>query len=202
MSWDQTRLLCEFGGANPFSGSGDISYTNNNKNTDWRRQKQNLAQLSARGNERVWPGMPWSRPRCMLSDMRSSPGSCGGCSENRWRDTCLVMNWSRFCVLSPIIPSIIMSIPRCGSSYIMCGRRSCCTVNTCMLNHCLEWYQCQVSVNELISDRQRFDTLIAWPLTRWRHIPNDIMHRVKWRHISVVAMQSPFCRSTRRTVCS
>jgi len=26
--------------------------------------------------------------------------------------------------------------------------------------------------------------------------------RVKWRHISVVAMRSPFCRSTRRTVCS
>jgi len=28
------------------------------------------------------------------------------------------------------------------------------------------------------------------------------IHRVKWRHISVVAMRSPFCRSTRRTVCS
>jgi len=27
-------------------------------------------------------------------------------------------------------------------------------------------------------------------------------HRVKWRHISEVAMRSPFCRSTRRTVCS
>ena len=31
---DQTRLPCEFG-ANPFSGSRNISYTN--KNTDWRR---------------------------------------------------------------------------------------------------------------------------------------------------------------------
>jgi len=29
-----------------------------------------------------------------------------------------------------------------------------------------------------------------------------IIHRVKWRHISVVAMRSPFCRSTHRTVCS
>jgi len=28
------------------------------------------------------------------------------------------------------------------------------------------------------------------------------IHRVKWRHISVVAMRSPFCRSTRHTVCS
>ena len=28
------------------------------------------------------------------------------------------------------------------------------------------------------------------------------IHRVKWRHISVVAMRSPFCRSTRRTVCT
>ena len=28
------------------------------------------------------------------------------------------------------------------------------------------------------------------------------IHRVKWRRISVVAMRSPFCRSTRRTVCS
>jgi len=30
------------------------------------------------------------------------------------------------------------------------------------------------------------------------------INRVKWRHISVVAMRSPFCRSTRRrpTVCS
>jgi len=32
-------------------------------------------------------------------------------------------------------------------------------------------------------------------------LPSSI-HRVKWRHISVVAMRSPFCRSTRRTVCS
>jgi len=30
----------------------------------------------------------------------------------------------------------------------------------------------------------------------------DLIHRVKWRHISVVAMRSPFCGSTRRTVCS
>jgi len=26
------------------------------------------------------------------------------------------------------------------------------------------------------------------------------IHRVKWRHISVVAMRSPFCRSTRRSL--
>ena len=32
--------------------------------------------------------------------------------------------------------------------------------------------------------------------------PAVATHRVKWRHISVVAMRSPFCRSTRRTVCS
>jgi len=28
------------------------------------------------------------------------------------------------------------------------------------------------------------------------------IHRVKWRHIFVVAMRSPFCRSTGHTVCS
>ena len=32
--------------------------------------------------------------------------------------------------------------------------------------------------------------------------PSLRIHRVKWRHISVVAMRSPFCKSTRRTVCS
>jgi len=51
-----------------------------------------------------------------------------------------------------------------------------------------------------------------WPI-RSQHHPNDAIfantlctsrtiHRVKWRHISVVAMRLPFCRSTRRTVCS
>ena len=45
---DQTRFPCEFG-ANPFSGSRDISYTN--KKTDWRRQKQNLPQFTACGNK-------------------------------------------------------------------------------------------------------------------------------------------------------
>jgi len=39
------RLQCEFG-ANPFSGCGDISYTNK-KPTDWRSQKQNLPQFTA-----------------------------------------------------------------------------------------------------------------------------------------------------------
>jgi len=29
-----------------------------------------------------------------------------------------------------------------------------------------------------------------------------LIHKVKWRHISVVAMWSSFCRSTSRTVCS
>jgi len=28
------------------------------------------------------------------------------------------------------------------------------------------------------------------------------IHRLKWRHISVVAVRSPFCRSKRCTVCS
>ena len=44
---DQTRLPCKFG-ANPFSSSGDISYTNK-KTTDWRRQKQNLPKFTACG---------------------------------------------------------------------------------------------------------------------------------------------------------
>jgi len=39
---------CEFG-ANPFSGSRDISHTP--KTTDWRRQKQNLPQFTACGEE-------------------------------------------------------------------------------------------------------------------------------------------------------
>jgi len=44
---DQTRLSCEFG-ANPFSGSRDISYTNK-KQTDGAK-KQNLPQFSACGD--------------------------------------------------------------------------------------------------------------------------------------------------------
>jgi len=32
-----------------------------------------------------------------------------------------------------------------------------------------------VSVNELIPDRQWFNTLIARPLITWRHIPNYIL---------------------------
>jgi len=32
-----------------------------------------------------------------------------------------------------------------------------------------------VSVSDLIPDSQWFNTLIARPLTRWRHIPNDII---------------------------
>jgi len=32
-----------------------------------------------------------------------------------------------------------------------------------------------VTVNQLIFDRQWFNTLIAWSLTRWRHISNDII---------------------------
>jgi len=43
----QTRLPCEVG-AIPFSGSRDISYT---RNTDWRRQKQNLPQFTACGKK-------------------------------------------------------------------------------------------------------------------------------------------------------
>jgi len=46
---DQTRLPCEFG-ANPFSGSRYISYTNKNTDWDWGRQKQNLPQFTTRGN--------------------------------------------------------------------------------------------------------------------------------------------------------
>jgi len=42
---DQTYLQCEFG-ANPFSGSRDISHTNKKKTTDWLRQKQNLQQFT------------------------------------------------------------------------------------------------------------------------------------------------------------
>ena len=42
-----TRLLCEFG-ANPFSGSHDISYTN--QKVTGQRQKQNLTQFTACGN--------------------------------------------------------------------------------------------------------------------------------------------------------
>jgi len=41
---DQARLPCEFG-ANPFSGSRHTSYANK-RNTDWRRQKQNLPHSS------------------------------------------------------------------------------------------------------------------------------------------------------------
>jgi len=42
-----------------------------------------------------------------------------------------------------------------------------------MLNHCLEWYK-WVSTN-VYHERQWFSTLIAWPITRWRQISNDII---------------------------
>ena len=45
---DQTRLPCEFD-INPFSSSGDISYTNKKKTTDWQHQKQNLPQITVFG---------------------------------------------------------------------------------------------------------------------------------------------------------
>ena len=45
---DQTHLPCEFG-TNPFSSSGDISYTN--KKSHRQRQKQNLTQFTACSNE-------------------------------------------------------------------------------------------------------------------------------------------------------
>jgi len=48
---DQTCLPCE-SGANPFIGSGDISYTNK-KTTDWWRQNQNLLQFTACGNKQI-----------------------------------------------------------------------------------------------------------------------------------------------------
>jgi len=32
-----------------------------------------------------------------------------------------------------------------------------------------------VESTNLYHDRQWFNTLIAWPLTRWLHIPNDII---------------------------
>jgi len=68
---DQTCLPCEFG-ANPFSSSRDISYTNK-KTTDWRRQKQNLQQFIACSEElntsltvnnlsnTAWTECPWLR---------------------------------------------------------------------------------------------------------------------------------------------
>jgi len=43
---DQTHLPHVFG-ADPFSGSQDISYTNKKNPTDWRRQIQNLPQFTA-----------------------------------------------------------------------------------------------------------------------------------------------------------
>ena len=57
---DQTRLPCEFG-ANPFSGSRDISYANETTQTDGA--KNNLLQFAACGNNLrvpiviIWPGV-------------------------------------------------------------------------------------------------------------------------------------------------
>jgi len=50
---DKTRLPCEFG-ANPFSGSRDISYTNK-ETTAWWHQKQNIPQFTACGNKNNRP---------------------------------------------------------------------------------------------------------------------------------------------------
>jgi len=48
---DQTRLPCEFG-ANPFSGSGDISYTSKKKPQTDGAKKQDLLQFTACGNNK------------------------------------------------------------------------------------------------------------------------------------------------------
>jgi len=40
------------------------------------------------------------------------------------------------------------------------------------------------------------------PVINWLSVTDSCIHRVKWRHTSVVAMRSPFYRSTRRTGCS
>jgi len=45
---DQTCLLCEFG-ANPFSGSGDISYTNKNPQTDDAKSRTFCSSLGTLG---------------------------------------------------------------------------------------------------------------------------------------------------------
>ena len=50
---DQTCLMCEFG-ANPFSGSRDIWFTN--KQSDRQRQNRNLTQFDACGKECVTQG--------------------------------------------------------------------------------------------------------------------------------------------------
>jgi len=47
---DQTRLPCEFG-ANLFSGSQDISYTNKKTPQTGRTKKQNIPQLTVCGKK-------------------------------------------------------------------------------------------------------------------------------------------------------
>jgi len=56
------------------------------------------------------------------------------------------------------------------------------------------WTDCRESSQFIMSARRTPTPSLV--LEKWVSI-----HRVKWRHISVVAMPLP-CRSTRRTVCS
>jgi len=55
-----------------------------------------------------------------------------------------------------------------------------------------------------IAQRRNCNFEMSWKLSQLysARLKVTTIHRVKWRHISVVAMRSPFCRSTRRTVCS
>jgi len=53
----------------------------------------------------------------------------------------------------------------------------------------LSWQHVTVDLSWLKNQRSREKYQHFW------RYPNSLIHRVKWRHISMVAIRSPFCRS-------
>ena len=70
--------------------------------------------------------MPWSRARWMLSEMRSVPSPCGGCSANRCTVTWSVTKRSYCWIDWPLRPRISESTPPSAVVYSDRGRFSSC----------------------------------------------------------------------------
>jgi len=80
------------------------------------------------------PGMPWSRPRWMLSETRSVPIPCGGFSANRWTVTWSVTKRSNCWIDWPLRPRIKESMPPSDVTYSDRGRFNNCSSST-NVNH-------------------------------------------------------------------
>jgi len=106
---------------------------------------------------------------------------------SRW---VLSLHWYEYASIVVLLhDAVVDNLHRCDLTFISVY---CCvvTVMWCILS--FEIYMWTTTV---------IFALLCLAIIHQRILPMHI-HRVKWRHICVVAMRSPFCRSTHRTVCS